>query len=72
MRGSVQGTSVLDEHRMEVSGQAPLKDLQAYHSRLESLTGGEGSFAMEFSHYAPVTSQLSRQLVSEFRGTAED
>ncbi|MCZ6711508.1 MAG: elongation factor G [Gammaproteobacteria bacterium] len=72
MRGSVRGTSVLDEHRIEVSGQAPLKDLQAYHSRLESLTGGEGSFAMEFSHYAQVTSQLSRELVSEFRGTAED
>ncbi len=72
MRGSVRGTSVLDEHRMEVFGQAPLKDLQAYHSRLKSLTGGEGSFAMEFSHYAEVTAQVSKELVSEFRGTSED
>jgi elongation factor G len=39
---------------MVVSGQAPLKELQSYHSRLKSLTGGDGSFTMDFSHYAEV------------------
>jgi elongation factor G len=72
MRGSVRGTEVLGENRMQVSGQAPLKDVQGYHSRLKSLTGGEGSFTMEFSHYAEVTPQDSKELVSAFRGTAEE
>ena len=72
MRGSVRGTSVMSEHRMQISGQAPLKDLQAYHSRLKSLTGGEGSFTMEFSHYAEVTSQMSQELVDAFRGPAQE
>ena len=41
-----------------VSGQAPLKEIQAYHSRLKSLTGGEGSFTMDFSHYAEMSPDL--------------
>lgn len=72
MRGSVRGTSVLGEHRMEITGQAPLKDLQGYHSRLKSLSGGEGSFSMEFSHYAEVTPQVSQELIGAYRGTTED
>ena len=72
MRGSVRGTVVLQENVMEVSGKAPLKEIQSYHSRLKSLSGGEGSFTMDFSHYAVVTSQLQRELVNAFRGvTAE-
>jgi len=72
MRGAVRGTSVAGENRMEISGQAPLKDLQAYHSRLKSLTGGEGSFNMEFSHYAEVTAPVAAELIGAFQGHAQD
>ncbi len=68
MRGMVGGTSVRSDSRMEVSGQAPLKEIQGYHSRLKSLTAGEGSFTMDFSHYAQVPPQMQQELVSEFRG----
>jgi len=54
MRGMVSGTEVLPDSRMVISGQAPLKEVQGYHSRLKSLTGGDGSFTMDFSHYAEV------------------
>jgi elongation factor G len=67
MRGMVNGTSVLPDNRMEVSGQAPLKEIQAYHSRLKSLSGGEGSFTMDFSHYAQVPEQTQQELVGAFR-----
>ncbi|HZD52095.1 MAG TPA: elongation factor G, partial [Woeseiaceae bacterium] len=66
MRGMVNGTSVLPDNRMEVSGQAPLKEIQGYHSRLKSLTGGEGSFTMDFSHYARVPEQTQQELVAVF------
>lgn len=67
MRGIVRGTTVISTNRMEISGQAPLKELQSYHSRLKSLSAGEGNFTMDFSHYAPVTPQTHQELVSEFR-----
>ena len=54
MRGMISGTETLPDNRIVVSGQAPLKELQGYHSRLKSLTGGDGSFTMDFSHYAEV------------------
>jgi len=54
MRGMVSGTDTLPDNRIVISGQAPLKGVQDYHSRLKSLSGGEGSFTMDFSHYAEV------------------
>ncbi len=70
MRGLVSGTNNLPNNRMEISGQAPLKELQSYHSRLKSLSAGEGSFTMDFSHYAQVTPQTHKELISEFRHDA--
>ena len=43
MHGMVSGTEALDDNRIVVSGQVPLKEMQEYHSRLKSLTGGDGS-----------------------------
>ena len=54
MRGMVTGTEALPNDRIVVSGQVPLKEMQEYHSRLKSLSGGDGSFTMDFSHYAEV------------------
>lgn len=59
MRGMVSGTETLPDNRIVVSGQAPLKELQGYHSRLKSLTGGDGSFDMDFSHYAEVSPDVA-------------
>ena len=71
MRGSVKGTNVLAGGRTEVLGQAPLKEVQGYHSRLNSLSGGEGSFTMTFSHYAPLPGPDQDALVRAFRTDAE-
>ena len=54
MRGMVSGTEALSDSRIVVSGRVPLKEMQGYHSRLKSLTGGDGSFTMDFSLYAEV------------------
>lgn len=67
MRGIVSGTDVASDNQMAISGQAPLKEVQAYHSRLKSLTGGEGSFTMDFSHYAEVPHQMQQELIKEHR-----
>jgi len=62
MRGMISGTDALPDGRLVVSGKAPLHELQGYHSRLKSLTGGDGSFTMDFSHYAEVPASEMKQL----------
>jgi elongation factor G len=62
MRGMITGTNTLPDGRSVVTGQVPLQELQDYHSRLKSLTGGEGSFTMEFSHYAEVPALQLKEL----------
>ncbi|MDJ0709124.1 MAG: elongation factor G [Woeseiaceae bacterium] len=62
MRGMITGTDALPDNRAVVSGQVPLQELQGYHSRLKSLTGGDGSFTMDFSHYAEVPPTELKQL----------
>jgi len=70
MRGIVSGTDVASDNQMAISGQAPLKEVQAYHSRLKSLAGGEGSYTMDFSHYAEVPHQMQQELIKEHRQPA--
>ena len=65
MRGMVTGTEILPDTRMVVHGQAPLKEIQGYHSRLKSLTGGDGSFTMDFSHYAEVPREALDQVAAQ-------
>jgi elongation factor G len=61
MRGMINGTETLPDNRIVVSGKAPLKEIQGYHSRLKSLSGGDGSFIMDFSHYAEVAADFVEQ-----------
>jgi len=72
MRGIVSGTDVAADNQMRISGKAPLKEVQAYHSRLKSLTGGEGTFTMDFSHYAEVPPQVQQELIREYQQPAAD
>ncbi len=65
MRGMVTGTEILPDSRMVVHGQAPLKEIQGYHSRLKSLTAGDGSFTMDFSHYAEVPREALEQVAGQ-------
>ncbi len=71
MRGSVKGANVLPGGRTEIAGQAPLKEIQGYHSRLKSLSGGEGTFTIAFSHYAQVPAAEQSALVKSFRSEDE-
>ena len=65
MRGMITGTDALPDNRALVSGQVPLQELQGYHSRLKSLTGGDGSFTMDFSHYAEIPANELKQIQAD-------
>ena len=70
-RGHVTGTQTLSGDRVCISGQAPLGELQNYQSRLKSITGGEGSFTLEFSHYDPVPATIQQGLTKSFKASED-
>ncbi len=57
---------------LTISGQAPLSELDSYQSELKSVTGGAGSYSMEFSHYDPVPPAIQKQLSEEFKPAADE
>jgi elongation factor G len=50
-----------------VNGQVPLAELENYQSMLKSMTGGHGSYEIEFSHYDPIPPNIQSQLAEDYR-----
>ncbi len=72
-RGRISGTNALPGGMVMITGQVPLSELDNYQSELKSVTGGTGTYTMEYSHYDPVPAQIQQRLVAEFKPkTADD
>jgi len=71
-RGQVSGTQPLGGGLVSIAGQVPLSELNGYQSRLKSLTGGEGSFNMELSHYEAVPPPIQQQLAAQHKVHPEE
>ena len=61
-RGRINNTEMTTDGRMVISGQAPLAELESYTTRLKSITGGEGTYEITFSHYDPVPDTVQKSL----------
>lgn len=66
-RGQLTGTQSRGSGTMAINGKVPLAELDDYQGRLKSLTGGQGSYSISFSHYAPVPAQTQQQLASQHK-----
>lgn len=64
-RGQVTGTQPRGVGSMSIGGKVPLAELDDYQGRLKSLTGGQGSYSISFSHYAPVPAATQQQLSAQ-------
>ncbi|OMG56375.1 elongation factor G [Azonexus hydrophilus] len=71
-RGHITGTDGRGHGMAAITGEVPLAELNDYQSRLKSLTGGQGSYSIEFSRYAAVPPNIQQQLASRFRLHDED
>lgn len=71
-RGRIQGTDILPGGMAMVKAQAPLSEVMQYQSQLKSVTGGQGSFAMELSHYDAVPPQVQQQIAAQYKPKAEE
>ncbi len=64
-RGQIQDTEILPGNMVSIRAQAPLAELSNYQNQLKSMTGGQGSFTMEFSHYDPVPDLIAKQVLAQ-------
>ena len=71
-RGRIQGTDILPGGMAQVKAQAPLAEVMQYQSQLKSVTGGQGSFIMELSHYDPVPPQVQQQVAAQYKPRTEE
>lgn len=62
-RARISGTESLRGGLVTISADIPLSSLSDYHTELKSLTQGQGTYTMEFSHYDPVPSNVQQELV---------
>jgi len=63
-RGRIQGQEIVPGNMAVVRAQAPLAEVMQYNSQLRSITGGQGSYSMELSHYEPVPANVQQQIVA--------
>jgi elongation factor G len=71
-RGQVTGTESTGGDLMSIRGMVPLSEVTDYQTRLRSVTGGQGAYTVEFSHYAAVPPQTQSQLASQFKLEREE
>ena len=66
-RAQVNGTRSRNDGSMTVLAQAPLSELNGYQSRLNAMTGGQGRYTLELSHYDAVPPPVQQQLTAQYR-----
>ncbi len=66
-RARINGNDSLSGGRMSVSALVPLAELSDYQTRLKALTGGEGSYIVDFSHYDPVPPRRQQELMEAWK-----
>jgi elongation factor G len=66
-RARISGNDTAGSQLARVTALVPLAELTDYQSRLKSLTGGEGAYTMDFSHYEPVPPRRQQELAQAWR-----
>lgn len=63
-RGRLQGMEQKGNMRI-IKATVPMAEMLDFEPTLTSITGGRGSFLMEFSHYEEVPAQLQQKIIAE-------
>ncbi len=70
-RARINGNNALPGGLATLTALVPLAEITDYQSRLKALTGGEGAYLMELSHYDPVPARRQQELVESYRPRAD-
>ena len=66
-RGRINGSESKSRGRILIEGEVPLAELTGYDARLKALTGGEGTYSIELSHYDPVPGNIQKQMTDAYQ-----
>ena len=71
-RGLITGTDSSQGGRALINSLLPIAELPAFQLRLKSISGGDGTFAMELSHYDTVPPAIQKELASKYKRKEEE
>ncbi|MGN6312160.1 MAG: elongation factor G [Rhodanobacteraceae bacterium] len=71
-RARINGTDSLRGGELVIRAQVPLAEVVDYQTELRALTGGQGRYAIELSHYDPVPAQVQKQLAEAYKPRVEE
>ena len=71
-RGRIQGTDMLAGNQAVVQAEAPLSEVMTYANQLKSITGGAGSYIMEYSHDEKTPPNVQSQVIAAFSPEQHD
>jgi elongation factor G len=64
-RGRVLGMDSAGGRLQIVTAEVPLAEVTTYARAVSSLTGGQGSYSMELSHYAVVPGNVQQEIIAK-------
>jgi elongation factor G len=63
-RGQMVGMEQAGGGMTTVEAKAPLAEVSTYARTLSSMTGGQGSYSMEFAHYDVVPGNVQQEIIA--------
>ncbi len=71
-RGRVLGMDSAGGGMQTITVEAPLAEVSTYARSLSSITGGQGSFTMDFSHYDIVPGNVQQEIIAKAKLAEEE
>jgi elongation factor G len=71
-RARIENQDSLPGDLTVIQARAPLAEMMRYAAQLGSITQGQGSYSMEFSHYDMVPGNVQQQIVSKAKLAADE
>jgi len=70
-RGRVLDSNVVGDTCF-IKAQAPLGELQNFSNELKSLTGGQGSYTMDYSHDEQTPPHVQQEVIAAYKPHADE
>ena len=66
---SLAGGVICKQRIVDDCADCRTSEVSDYQSKLKSITGGAGSYAVELSHYEAVPPQAQQKLIADYKAT---
>lgn len=70
-RGRIVGMDSIGELQV-IKASIPMSEVMRYETELKSMTGGQGSYTVEFSHYDVVPSHIAQTITAQIQREKEE